>query len=624
MWKKVEIKKTITICIAAFLVVVATVSGTLAYQSLSAWDWSQETNQTISIKLIQEQRTYDAEGTVSGLEPLAKSYQLVPLVQSAQYDGSNFDRYGMPMAEGYVDQIIRVENTGTADAYVRVMVAIPATLDDPNEAGHNVLHWNLGNRFMPDGTFDRGTIENPAFQDISWEFSDTIIIDGMRCNLYTFTYKTPLTAGSTTQAAPFVGFYLDKNVNVVDGHILLNGKDTGFTDSDVTIYVDAQAVQAYGFESADAAFDAGFLTDNPWNNPTVVSDQDSLLTAIESGNDVVLNNDITVSRKIDIDSDLYVDLAGNVLNFRNTAIGFNVINGAKLCIEGLNEGSKVSISSTEEAKSTAILVSDGYCEILGGSYVSTAQGAGTPNDSNAAVIVKQDGVLNLDGANVLAKDFNYGSQTGILLQGGSAIISNSKIEGLAHYTANKAGTAYASLSRGIYNNGGTLTLNNCTVTGLHSGVTSAGAIIVNGGTYEGYGHGGIYFSGANTTSYVKDAIIRECSLPEGCIDDGVAGTNHAGMYIGGGKGKDNIIVYMDSCTITAKTQPIVLRGSSGERNNKLYISNSVVSSNSTYAFRVDKNNTIIIGQGNNFDEDDKYSKGKGSITTTSDIYRYEF
>lgn len=620
MWKKIE--KVTTMCIAAFLVAVATVSGTLAYQSFSAWDWAQETDQTVSIKLIQEQRTYDAEGNLTGLKPWAEYPQLVPLVQSAQYDGSDFDCYGMPMAEGYVDQIIRIKNTGTADAYVRVLVAIPATLDDPNEAGCNALHWNLGNRFMPDGTFDRTTVENPAFQDISWNFSETIVINGVRCNLYTFTYKTPLTAGSTTQAAPFVGFYLDKNVDVVDGHILLNGKDTGFTDSNVTIYVDAQAVQAYGFESAEAAFDAGFLNDNPWNNPTVVSDEDSLLAAIESGEDVVLNNDITVSRKIDINSDFYVDLAGNVLTFTNTEIGFDVTNGAKLCINGLNEGSEMSISSTGTAKSTAIVVTDGYCEILGGSYISTAQGAGSPNDSNSTIIVKQDGVLNLDGAYVLAKDSNYGSQTGIILQGGSATISNSRIKGLAHYTANKAGTAYASLSRGIYNNGGTLTLNNCNVTGLHSGVTSAGAIIINGGTYEGYGHGGIYFSGANTTSYVKDAIIRECALPAGCIDDGVAGTNHAGMYIGGGKGKDNIIVYMDACTINAKTQPIVIRGSSGEKNNKLYISNSTVSSDSSYAFRVDKNNTIVIGQGNNFDEDDKYSKGKGTITVTNETYRH--
>ena len=79
LWKKIE--KAITMCIAALLVVVATISSTLAYESLSAWDWSQQTKETVKVGLVQEQRSYDAEGNLTGLKPWAEYPQLVPLVQ---------------------------------------------------------------------------------------------------------------------------------------------------------------------------------------------------------------------------------------------------------------------------------------------------------------------------------------------------------------------------------------------------------------------------------------------------------------------------------------------------------------------------------------------------------------
>lgn len=265
MWKKIE--KAITMCIAALLVVVATVSGTLAYESLSAQEWAdqaEQNGQTVTVQLVQQQRIFDDTGATVDLGPFENGKMLVPLVASAQYDGSNFDQYGMPVAEGYIDQIVQVKNIGTVDAYVRVIVAVPAALDDPNDAGHNALHWNLGNRFMPDGDFSSTNSENAAFDDVSWKYSGTAMVDEVKCNLYIFTYENPLAGGKITDAAAFTGFYLDKAVNVADGHILLDGVDTGFTDDNVVIHVVAQAIQAYGFENAEQAFSAADLPTNPW------------------------------------------------------------------------------------------------------------------------------------------------------------------------------------------------------------------------------------------------------------------------------------------------------------------------------------------------------------------------
>ena len=262
-----KIKKAITMCIALLLAATATVSGTLAYESLTAQQWADTTNQKVEVHLVQQQRTFGDTGVTTGLEPFVKGKVLVPLVASAQYDGSNFDKYGMPVAEGYVDQIVRVENTGTANAFVRVIAAVPAALDDANDAGHNALHWNLGNRFMPDGDFSSTNSHNTAFDAVSWKYSDTAVVNGIKCNIYIFTYKNMLTAGSTTEAAAFTGFYLDKAVNVVGGHILLDGIDTGFTDDNVVIHVVAQAIQAYGFTTAEKAFAEAKVSDNPWQKP---------------------------------------------------------------------------------------------------------------------------------------------------------------------------------------------------------------------------------------------------------------------------------------------------------------------------------------------------------------------
>ena len=260
----------ISVCFALLLLATTTVAGTLAYETWTAEQYADQSGKNIEVQLVQQQRTYDDAGNVIGLEQFQNNKQLIPLVESAQYDGTNFDKYGMPLAEGYIDQIVRVKNTGDDTAYVRIVVGIPAALDNANDAGLNVLHWNLGNRFMPNGTFNAQNAVNSDYKNVSWTFSETAMVKGIECNIYIFTYQDPLEVNQTTDAAAFVGFYLDERVNVVDGRVLLDGMDTGFSDDEVKIYVKAQAVQSYGFESAKDAFNAeASISTNPWKSETL-------------------------------------------------------------------------------------------------------------------------------------------------------------------------------------------------------------------------------------------------------------------------------------------------------------------------------------------------------------------
>ena len=358
------------------------------------------------------------------------------------------------------------------------------------------------------------------------------------------------------------------------------------------------------------------------------------------GNDIpniILLNDYTLYSEIETSSDMILDLGGKTLTF-NSNTGLNVTSG-NVTIDGTTHGSKISLTNDNQ-KTTLAQVNNGSLTLNGGTYETTSNGVGTDDDPNASVVVGGTGELNVVDAEIIANDTNGGTLAGILVEeGGSAVVSNSDIEvtsldGLksdgirnygtmtltntnvaayANYTANAAHTDYATSTRGISNDG-TMTLKNCYVYGTHSGIRSVGTLYIDGGIYEGYGHGGIYFAGTDTTSYVKNATITYADMKNG-YDDGIAGTNNAGLYIGGA---NNVVVYMDSCKLSGPMYPMVLRSSGGESNNALYISNSNINEDRTRYPRNDgSTNKIYIGVGNNFGVSDTY-KESGSVATDVD------
>lgn len=259
-------KKIISICLVAVIAVMAIAGASLAYFT----DTDEATNVftvgNVNIKLIEQQR--DGNGD---LEDFEQNKTLMPVVGSAQGEK---DEYGLPVAKNYVDKIVNVENTGKSDAYVRVLVAVPAELEGAT-ASANVLHWNYGNKFRADGQYDTTANPQPSNADygdkcVYKDENTKVTIDGIEYNIYSFTYTDVLEAGETTEYASFVGFYLDKDIDNrydEEGKVVYtkNGEDIEYDLSKgVTIPVYAQAIQAAGFESAAEAFTASGLTVNPW------------------------------------------------------------------------------------------------------------------------------------------------------------------------------------------------------------------------------------------------------------------------------------------------------------------------------------------------------------------------
>lgn len=352
---------------------------------------------------------------------------------------------------------------------------------------------------------------------------------------------------------------------------------------------------------------------------------------------VVLLKDSTEATRMKPAVDMTINLGGNTLTATDK-VAFDILSG-NVTIDGRLSGSTAQISHTGGTVAQLIQIRSGNFAINGGTYISNAEG--TSNDNTIYVIA---GNCTIDNATIIATDTNEMARAILIASGatatisncdisatataatdglsigimnaGTATISNCAIRAYANYLSGDE-TSYEAYSRGVVNDG-TLTLNNCYAMGTHSGVANHGALYVNGGTYEGYGHGGVYFGGAGTMSYVCDAIIRECDMPDGYT--ATANDNNAGFYIGGNDEANNIKVYIDNCDIYGSRQPIVLRGSSGEQNNTLYISNSTV--NTDAKIRIDNDtHKLYIGTGNNFTADN--TNRPAAVIVTDNTYRGE-
>ena len=154
-------------------------------------------------------------------------------------------------------------------------------------------------------------------------------------------------------------------------------------------------------------------------------------------------------------------------------------------------------------------------------------------------------------------------------------------------------------------NSGEIRFYSGSVYGVHSGLqNSAGAkLYIYGGTFDGYVHGGIYFAqGENGEAYVENATLQSGPY-KGKHGESVGDGNWGCFYIGGGTkaNNSNNKVYMNGCTITSVSGTMgVLRGSDGETNNQLYISNSTIESGKK--MRIDENQKLFVGKGTNITE----------------------
>lgn len=585
------------------------VGSTVAYLSSTDADVNVMTLGKVTIDLIEQERTSDKT-----LTDFHDGHPLLPAVPMGELSEDEAGYW--TGVENAVDKIVSVQNTGTSPAYVRVWFAFECA-DAPFFAEKIRLNMNR--------------------DDWQWEFLkdengdyDLVHLNGTNYVIASATYLQELPNREITPVS----------LRQVMLESVATNEDVAALGDEYTILVKAQAIQTQGFDNPEQALNEGFGMDHPFDGVMEDDTEDESYTYFASLEDAVNNTNgstdnsnaafkaytnadgmhitllkDTEIRAITLSKDVSLHLNGHTLNCADP-VGINVTAGNTV-IDGSVSGSEIAASGT------IACVQGGSLRVEGGVYSSQTNGKGTSSDPAGAFTVAEGAAAYFIDASISASDSAKGTVTAILGAKGSTIVaedcdigaassyslettgvrslgsvklSRCSVVGKSDYTANAAGTAYATNSRGIYCEG-SLELYDCYVWGAHAGVTTKGDLIIDGGTYEGYGHGGVYCGNAGKTVYISNASLNMADMMDGYIDDGVAGTNGAGMYVGGAS---NITLYMDNCDIYGTLYGVVLRGSGGEKNNNLCISNSTMQYGK-YSVRISSSSSrVYIGTGNDF------------------------
>ena len=370
---------------------------------------------------------------------------------------------------------------------------------------------------------------------------------------------------------------------------------------------------------------------------------------------IQLQSDVTLTECLNIETDLVLDLNGHTISTTVTpAIRTQSTN---VVIDGSDTGSSVIVNAPDTQKGTVLSVMSGSLTVNGGTYTANTAKAGTSTNQSQCLYAYNNTTLHVNNAQITSIDTNNGSVNGVTGKDGSNIILENStvfvksgvslenrgvsssgnvtlkkcdVRAVADYVANAAGTNYASNSRGVWCSGH-LIMEDCYVDGSHAGVTVQGTVYVNGGSYNGYGHGGIYLTGTAGPHYFYNAEFNWAPMQDGSVSDVVAGTNGAGFYIGG---TSNQVAYFDNCkfnmvdangeTYKNNILPfygIVLRTSGGEKNTSVYLSNSYVKAATTQMFRGNGTNGHVVynGIGNDWSKATTIHKGTASSFVDTNV-----
>jgi len=342
---------------------------------------------------------------------------------------------------------------------------------------------------------------------------------------------------------------------------------------------------------------------------------------------VMLLDDISESVQIDINKDIDLVLNGKILTFTTSGAYLNFALDTDCTINGEVNGSLITKNVSGGIAPFYLINSNGILKMKSGNYHietdSLVSMIGVRVPPTCSKIVIEDCTITARNTNTVTG--TRFSIRAIQNQGSNTIVNNSIIKSITTATGlatsvTSAGVMYINNSKmfadapdydyetrsssaiavELWSTSATY-CNNAVVYGTHSGLSNIGKLYINGGTYAGFCHGGIYFAhGSVGEAFVNDATIR-CGYYEGEFDYSEKTADILGsFYIGGGTSENNsnVTAYLDNCIIDSETgSAFVLRGTSGETNNTINISNPTILNNRV--IRIDPNlgHKLNIGVG---------------------------
>lgn len=251
-------KKTILVAaIAVMLVAALVVGGTLAYFTDKDNATNTFTVGNVDIELLESSLHRENAGIANGatsdselwsdVEKLGSNntspYKAGDTFYTDDQIKANAREYKCENVElnpgEYYHKMPYVVNTGKNDAYIRIRVMIPADLDT------DILNSSM---------YTTTALNNKEFTK-AYDNTGTVVRDGVKYNVYTFTRIDPLAAGEMTYWNVWGTIHMDTDVTNEEIASLF-GEGKPYADGTFPVLVEADAIQADGFANATDAFAA--------------------------------------------------------------------------------------------------------------------------------------------------------------------------------------------------------------------------------------------------------------------------------------------------------------------------------------------------------------------------------
>ncbi len=391
-------KKAVALLLVIAITAAIAVTGTLAYLKSEDSDVNVMTLGNVKIKQHEYERVVNDDGTYETdtideqksyvLQDFTQGKPLLPIVgdpnepgDSPAYAGwdtipvrmSQVDSYGgMTVFAGKnaQDKFVTIENTGKTDAYVRTIIAIEIGSTDGALIGQS----------YQDSAWTRTAVGNIVINGNTYRVFE-YNYPGARLSDGTYRHKNGILPAGDTTYPNLAQVFLKHNATNEDMEAI-DGNKNGTLD----ILVVSQAVQAEGFADAKTALDTAFGKSSEkaaeWFGgmevPVLVSTADELKTALESGSNIVLTDDIALADDATI-----------------------AINSGASATLNLN-GHTLSANNTRTATSNCMIdVNGGTLNISNGTVSMNHTGDNMGwNGATTVINVTAGGVLNLDGVTV--------------------------------------------------------------------------------------------------------------------------------------------------------------------------------------------------------------------------------
>ena len=425
-----KMKRAWALAAAVVLSMSLALGTTLAY--LTDTDKAVNVMTLGNVDIEQHEQERDANGNLKDFSQFKPAYPAVgPVKMDDECVNVNGIEYAVYTEElkNVVDKIVTVENTGKSDAFVRTIIAIEAPDYDPN----NLIHYNCNTT------------------GVSMSAPINAEIDGVKYVALVFTYPEALKPGETSVPSLMQLFLDAKTTN----------EDVAKFGETWDVLTLSQAVQAMGFDDAEAALNAGFGVVNDENLKAWFG-QMGIHTKVEVANTQQL---LDALRNANAGSQLHIVLTGDV------------------------EYETAAHHGAEDISPASSVIIDGQ-----GKYKLTATGAGvTPiGDVNSDLTLKNLTVvdksvsyaedaweltyLEMGGASLTCENVTFADP--IMPCGEKAVFTD------CTFTSNGA-NLYA-----VWMHNGDATFTNCTVTG-YRGIKicdmydpEVGTVVIDGCTFK--------------------------------------------------------------------------------------------------------------------------------------------